>query len=467
MKWEEIISDPEFKFVTWPGLIILVLFYVGAMAGFFLLLPNEWKEDTIVLWSILLAPIGLIYFTWLYKRRVYPKGQKDCKNIIVAITTENRKQKVRIKKDFAQELKNQLRSYNLNRSYKILVLSNALSKRTINRIKSLFDSNNSKVKTHKKKRAFKEMSERLNASFYLYGDLVLRNAQNETYYLEVDALLLHSPAAKVIRRNLSDEFRALWKREIAFLEQDELNGFKDNARHIFFTATYMLGLATLVNNDFENSLKIWINLEKYVDQRSDLSKYKRRLKDLKGISLFLISRYYQFRGETDKFIIARESYLNIFPNEYDKHLIKAIDAIEKREDPNLALQHIYRAKKLSKGDGTWRYSQFYLLIFKGENREALKVLEKILQNSFKGESDTIKQVIIFNKKQLRKNQNHIQSYFIIGAILYKKLGQPIPAYTYLEKFVKETEGLRDWEILRKRACHYLNEIDQIISVNDK
>jgi hypothetical protein len=97
-------------------------------------------------------------------------------------------------------------------------------------------------------------------------------------------------------------------------------------------------------------------------------------------------------------------------------------------------------------------------------KKALGVLDEINSHTYLGELDAINQVISYNIDCIREDDHHIQSHFIIGTLLYKKLGKPLEAYERLDKFINLAEGLNRWIVLYGRARVYLREIDKLIGI---
>jgi tetratricopeptide (TPR) repeat protein len=227
----------------------------------------------------------------------------------------------------------------------------------------------------------------------------------------------------------------------------------------------MIGLATFVDNNYSQGIKIWEGLELYVKNRLDLEVYLSKVKALKATAYILESRLLYFTGKIEQSMILRKKYLELTPNEYDKFLMEAINQIKVRNDAELALEFVKKAEKIAPRDeGTWRYSEFYLLIRLGRFEDALVSLDSILTCTFPNEIDTINQVISYNTTCLKEDQEHTQTYFILGVLIYKKLNLPIPAYEKLESFVINSK--KDFGVLKARATQYLEEIDKIIGVKN-
>ncbi|MBI2281588.1 MAG: hypothetical protein HYU68_13000 [Bacteroidetes bacterium] len=408
---------------------------------------------------------AIIISYWYYNRSIFPKKGTSKMSIVLAIITENAKQKTRITNDFASQIQKRLRDLQLDNSYEIIVLHNHLSRITQNRIHLYNQSIKADIKSSEDIQAFNKLTKRLNAKLIIYGDLIKRNPENSTYCLSLDATLLHKPTDVESGQRLHQEFITLWKREIIFLEKEELTGFKINAEQIFFTTSYMIGLATFVDNNYIQGIKIWEALEHYLKDKAELAEYANKILILKSTSFLLQSRILFFNGHFEEAITYRNKYLSLTPNEYDKYLNEAMNQVKLRNDAELALDFVSMAEKIAPAnDGTWRYSKFYLLIKLSRCKEALTTFDDILKFKYNTEIDTINQVISYNTSCLKQDKSHIQTNFIIGVLLYKKINLPIPAYEKLELFINSQEICESWKPLKERAEQYLREIDKMIGV---
>jgi hypothetical protein len=464
MNWKEIITDKDFLFSRISTLVILIV--VSSLALMQIVIPfiKPYFPQAYVHVLIFVTVEFTIAAAWYYNRAIFPKGNKNKLNLVIAITTEDKKQKTRITKDFSKEIDKLLRLHGLSDSYDVIVLQNYLSKTLHEKINLWADARRAKIHDAEDVRSFNQISKRLNAKFFIYGDLIKRNSSNSTYYLSIESLILHAPTNQINSQSLNKEFSELWNREIMFLEDDELNGFKSNAEQIFFTASYMLGLATLVDNNFKQGIKIWDALLKYAENEQELKEYKSKMTQLKGICCFLLARLLYFQGQIEESVSYREKYLKITPNEYDQHLNEAIKQVKLRNDPELALQHVNLASALANGDGTWRYSKLYLQIKLGQCKEALRTLDEIIGTKFTNEIDTIQQVIAYNNQCLNEDPDHIQTNFIVGSLIYKKLDRPLDAYEKLEAFSNSVDGNETMLTLKDRTLNYISEINKLVKI---
>lgn len=405
-----------------------------------------------------------ILITWIFNRTVFPKGSKEKINLIIGITTEDESQKIRITKDTAEQINNLLSKHGLSNRYEVKVLHNYLSKKLSEIIRLYGESRKAGLTDSEDLRKFNAVSDHMRAKFFVFGNLIKRDSPNGKYFLSIEALIKHAVPTQEQGKILQNEFNQLWLNEIKILESDELNGFRSNAEHLFFTSSFMLGLATFVDNQFLEGIKIWEQLEKYINDKKDLALHFPKIIQLKSISYFLQSRLDYFSGNMERSIELREKVLAITSNDYDSHLTQAIKEVNLRNRPDLALQHIEKAKGLSKGDGTWKYSKFYLEIKLNNEQEALKTLDDIMDNSFNQESEQVHQVMAYNHNCLEKDKDHIQTHFIIGVFLFKKLSSPVSAYEQLEKFIELSERDNRFNLLVQRARKFIDEINLILEI---
>ncbi len=463
MSWIKILTEKGFAFDRVSTLVIALSGSSVIIMSVIIPFINIYTSNVFIHLTVSAFIEFSIIGYWYYHRSVIPRGKKEKQNLVIAITTEDDKQKTRIAKDLATGIKKQLLTYGLN-NYNVLVLNNSLSDKIQRRIGLWSDAIGLNLTDSEDVLSFFKTAKKLNAKFFVYGDLIKRNEGNSTYFMNIEALILHSNTNKFTSEILRREFSELWRKEISFLESDELNGFRSNANHIFFTASYMLGLATFVDNRFEQGINIWQSLEEYIDGKEDLKEFKPKIQQLKYQSFFMLSRLYHFEGDYEKSTAMRNRYLEIIPDEYNALLNEAIKQVAISDNPKLALELIEKAKTHSKNDGTWRYNKFYILIKLSRETDALATLDELLPITFMNELDIVGQVLSYNENYLFEDPEHIQSHFIIGVLIFKKLNNPTLAYENFVVFKKEALHRDCFVELSNRADDYIKEIDQLLGV---
>ncbi|MBL7836026.1 MAG: hypothetical protein JNM67_00785 [Bacteroidetes bacterium] len=464
MTYKDWIGEKEFALHRIEALVMLLvassLTVIGVVIPF---IKDYYPEWYIHFTFLLLVELTIIGY-WYYNRAVFPKGDKNRQSIVIAITTENAKQKNRITHDFSREIEKQLIRHGLDTHYKVIVLHNHLSRVVQSQISTDTRARKAGIPNSADSLPFERTKKKLNAKFIVYGDLIKRNPTNSTYCLSIEAMILHAPVPLETGNSIRKDFLELWKREITFLESNELTGFKTNAEHVFFTASYILGLATFTDDSFIKGIEIWNGLLEFVKGKDDLKEYREKIVQLKSASCFLQSRLLYFSGKIEESLVFRNMFQALTPHTYDSYLTEAINQIKVRNDPEMALDFVNKAQTVAGSDGTWRYSKLYLLIRLNKCEEALKVFDDLLTFNFKNELDVINQVIIYNQTCLSEDSDHIQTYFIIGALTYQKLNQPIPAYEKLETFYNHSENLAHFKPLRERTDKYLKELNKMMEI---
>jgi hypothetical protein len=465
MKVKEWLAEKEFSFHRIETLVFILISATLLLMKVVIPFLNEYTKNPIIHLIVFFLTYAVIVGYWYYNRSIFPKNKNSKEHIIIAIITENAKQKTRITNDFSNQIKKQLIELGLDSNYDITVLHNHQSRVLQNRINLYTQSLRANLPNSDDVLNFNKLTKRLNAKFIIYGDLIKRNPENSTFCLSLEAMILHRQTDIQSGKSIHNEFQKLWNKEITFFEKEELTGFKANAEQIFFTASYMLGLATFVDHNYLQGIKIWEGLETHIEKKPELNDYIDKIKTLKSAAYFIYSRYLYFNEEIENSMIYRKKYLELFPNEYDKYLTEAIQQINILNDAEIALDLVKKAEKVApKNEGTWRYSKFYLLIRLSKLDEALQTLDNIFKNNYPNEIDTINQVISYNNSCLKNDPLHIQTYFIIGCMLYKKLNQPLPAHEKLEQFLEAVNGKSNYNPLIDRANEYLTEINNTIGV---
>jgi len=147
MKVKEWLSEKEFSFHRIETLVFLLV-----SAGLLLMkvvIPfiNGYTSNSIIHLSIFFLAYLIIVGYWYYNRSVFSKNKNNREHIIIAIITENAKQKTRITTDFANQIKKQIIELGLDTNYDMTVLHNHQSKVLQNRINLYSQSLRANLKT--------------------------------------------------------------------------------------------------------------------------------------------------------------------------------------------------------------------------------------------------------------------------------------------------------------------------------
>ena len=468
MDWKDIITQKNLHYHRFSSLIILIIAVMIIMISVIIpfitgLIPKDYHIAAKI--GLFLIAEGILISHWYYYRMIFPKGKKDIQYIVVAIVTENQKQKERISNDFVNNLRRLLIEYQLHNNYDIVVLHNAHSNNLKRIIEDAFLRTKKEKHNIQEVNRFNAVNNRMNAKFIVFGNLISRDAPKNKYILNIEALIRHRDAPAV-RKEIQNDFQAVWQREISFLEENESTEFKSTSKQIFFAAAYMLGLATIVDFNHIKGIEIGNKLLEYIKANEKYKEFEPKVIKMLSLSYFLFSRVHSYLGDYEKSTFYRRKYHELVKDDYDTYLSEAIFQVNRRKDPEAALELIEKAKKISKGNGTWRYSKLYLLIRLNRHKDALKTLDEILSSNYKEELDTISQVINYNFNCLKEDPCHIQSLFIIGVLMFKKLNNAPSAYDKIDEFLVKTKNLNEWILLHNRARRYMKEINKIMEIKE-
>lgn len=401
-------------------------------------------------------------FIW-WRIRVYlPVNKKGYIGLIIAIRTENNKQKIRLKNDFTRKIKELVKDKGLSDTINIIFLNQLHTSKLTSCIDKGFSKDN--------KRWIK-IRNKVKGHFYIYGDIKERKDVEEKYFLNLEAFVLHPPLQNQNHSRIKLDFMSIWAKKISFLEKLEFKGFEFSAELVFLAVLYITGLAALFSGDYFLAYELHKNLKtefnKITPLPPNLVKIKKQLSVLLAEECFLIARY---KYDIDADLKSAETYLtkslNYTNKNYGGFLLKAIIEFLSYSDPKKALSTINRAKSYSREDGTWRYSQAFLLMHLEDFDKGVMAYDKIIKNSYYGEPYTLYQVYEFNRKFLENNPSHLQSLFIIGYLKYKKEKNYPEALGYFEKFKKDAIGKDKFNYLIKKCESCLVELNTYMKLNN-
>ena len=414
------------------------------------------------LFFYLLICAGWVCF-W-YRKRVFPRNKKGFIGIVICINAENDKQKIRIKNDFLYGL-NKLASDNgLNNIVSLIHLDKYHNEFAYNIL-----SKYSKNKTGKaEKKDFEKLKNLTNGHFFIYGNIKERQDGVNKYFIDLDAMVIHSPIDVLTQRNLTQEFLKVWFKQVSFEEKFEFKGFEFTADSVFIAIEYVVGLAALVSGDVTLALNLHTKLannayfQKFHPLPPTLKQVKEKLKKLLAEEKLLLATKYYYENrleESNKFLL---DSMAIEIN-YGALLLKAIIEFLLENDPEKALKTIYDARAHSKDNSTWRYSEVFLLMYLERFEQGLRSLKKITTSSFKREEITLLDVNSFIKRQLKKEPDKFQLYFLLGYLKYRKEMNYPEAYGYFEEFKKHADTNKHKCLLQK-ANAYLKELEHKMSL---
>ncbi len=440
--------------------------------GFFVLLSSFLLLDNFIekicsdpLYRFLIYLLVFIewFIFWFYKKKVLPKNSKSKIGLVICINAENDKQKIRIKNDFAGRLDKLILGNNLGKIVNIIFLNSYQAER----VSKILDQYVKNKHGKEELKNWNSTQKSMRSHFFIYGNIKERQDMENKYFIDLEALVVHAPVNVSVKKQIKKEFLSVWYKQISFQEKIEFRGFEFAADSIFVAVEYIVGIAALVSGDIELALKLHNNLnnnpyfQKFTPLPPNLKHAKEELKNLLTEENYLLARYYYKQNNLEKcYNCLNQSFL--IQQSYGALLLRSIIEFCNENNPEKALNTIYESKKLAKNDGTWRYSEGFLLMYLEKYDKAVKVYKKIIENSYPGEESTLKEVYEFNDNILKNNPEKVQLFFVLGYLKYKKDSNYPEAYDYFEEFLSKANNKYDFLI--EKAISYKAELEQKMKI---
>ena len=264
------------------GLLLIAYVLISLLDPF---LEKGIKEFSIRL-IIYLTIFGIWTVLWIILKNYFPKKRKDKIGIVIAIRTENEKQKLLIKNDLVEGMKKLLKENSLLDLFHLIVLQDY---KAIKASKIIDDYNNKKKEFIKKKKfkdfnkakenkIFEKLNKKINGHFYIWGTIKKRQDIQPKYFINLDALVVHRPIKLIASRKIARDFKAIMPKDISFFENFEVPGFEIASSQIFMAIRYITGIAAFVSRDIFIAFKLHNGLQR------EINKYEPIPPNLKFIS---------------------------------------------------------------------------------------------------------------------------------------------------------------------------------------
>lgn len=425
--------------------LVVGIFAFATIDGFLeKILPEAGARFSI--YGILLL-LWVLY--WVHYRFCLPKNKKNKVGLVIAIYAESNHEEKRLKTDLISQLQKSISDQGFGGTINIIVVKNHISEN----IKDLKDVNN----IHKKVRGH----------FYLYGKVKRRNDGQNTYFLDLDGMVVHRPIDVRLSSALAQDFIAVLPKQVSFFEAMEFKGFKFTTEIVYLAVKYITGVAAYLSGDPHLAIRLHTNLRDEFNNFRPLPPNLQTIRDKSNLLLsdeeLLIARSYYFKNDLTNTDLWLGKCFQTNPNNYGGFLLKAVKEFQIDKDPKAALQSIKSAKKYAKATSEWRYSEAFLRFWTDDYPAAIKACEKINNTSYRGEEYTIAEVEAFNLDLLKDtNINKPQLYFWLGYINYKKKNNLPKSLEYFEEFEKKSTSAM--ATLKQKSSPYLREIRKTMGI---
>ncbi len=365
---------PQIKTLIIGIVILLGAFIAGD--GFF-----EKFADLKIRSILYLLCLSLWTGYWIFNKFRLPRNKKNKVGIIIAIYSENEVERQKLKADFISKLKKDLQQEGILNFSEVIFLKNHFS----NQIK---ESNNPRTK-------LEAINKKIKAHFYVWGDVKKRpdGDEGEKYFINFQGYVVHKPIPQNLSQVISIDFSKVLPKEVNFLEKRSFKGFEASATIVHLAAKYIIGIAAFVSQDPQLALKLHNGLK---DQFNTFRPLPPHLQDIRNRIPLLISdetlwiAKWHFENnkinETKSFL---EKSLSENNNNYGAWLFKAITDFMIDKNINEALKSVKKAEQYAKNTFEWRYSKAFLYFWKEDYQNALKLCQKIKQQSYLTEPITL------------------------------------------------------------------------------
>jgi len=383
-----------------------------------------------------------------WKRLRVPKNGKNKIGIVVALKTEDDKDKKKLETEFITELNRYLADSGEEKKFHVYSFPDNL----INKIDSQDDA--------------RELLIRSRGHLILHGSVVQRKIRSEdSYVFRLHGLIRHKPIRKIIQQQFIREFSELLPRKIEFVMKDEGIYFELTKDWIGYVIKYIVGIAAFVSGDVALADKLYHELKHEIDaiQKSNSVPVIQTIQDRLPRRILEVSMVYLARNYVS-FIKSRKSD-DLFKSEDTIREIKGIDPENYharlqssiiyflKEDVDAAINEL--EDKDNNIDITWRYNLGFLYAYKGDVTRALENYKKTFHKIAYGNACLDSEIFISDV--IKKEPSKIQLYFFRGVLNYKIKKDYELAREDFENFVKE-KGFEKFPELRELTERYLSEI---------
>lgn len=408
---------------------------------------------------------------WLILRNYYPKKKEDKIGIVFAIKTENDKQKLLIKNDFAEGIQKLLKENNLLSLFDTIVLQDYKANKALGILKNYLDKKSEYIREDKFKdfyktkenKIYEKLNRKVNGHFYVWGEIKKRQDTEPTYYISLDALVVHRPIPIKASTKITQDFLAVFPKKISFYEKLEVRGFEIASHIIYMAIRYVTGIAAFVSGDIFVAYKLHYGLQNEIEKHTpippNLVNISKRLKEFLYLELVLQAMYfYHKKQDFNKFkeLLTEAEKLN--DKDYTVLVLNSLRAFVIDRDPLKSLQYLRKARRVHEGEYTWLYNKAFIFMYLEKFELGYKDYKRLRGLSFAGEDSIVDQCINFNKELIKNEPDKKQTFFILGYLYFTKKKNLPMALDNFEKFMKDACADSKYDYLCTRAVTYINDI---------
>lgn len=383
-----------------------------------------------------------------------PKNKSKKIGLVIALDTENDKEKMRLENDLFAELSHNLSVSGVGNDFHLIKYPPKFSK---------------KIKNTESANHFLRISK---AHFMVYGSITQRNIEGKNSYVcRLHGLVRHIPIPNTseVKERLQEDFSVSLPSKLFFAEDQELLGFEMTRSLISYSARFIVGFAAMLSKDYLLGYRLFKDLHQELEKMPAriehdpiVSEIYKRNKNHLAESIILLTAVDYRKYELDRnksHILEQEILIDelqaIQPENYYGHLTKAMALFEKGE-VDLAIAEL--ANNSISLEGTGHYSLGFLYVCKGDIDAALDHYRRASYK--KPEGRILNDIEIFLTEEISKqNENETPLVFFRGLLNYKAKEDYALARKDFESFLKK-KGARNYSRLQDLAQKYLSGIQE-------
>jgi len=324
-------------------------------------------RDKLEIWvklSIYFPLFIIVTLIWLYFRYKLPINKGKI-GLIIAIETENKKQSLRIKKDFANQIEELIDKHGLSNLFNVIVANEYQSLRINSAIKPFLKKRKEFIeakqytldKNYEEKKIWDKINKKLNGHFIIYGQIYERLEIKNEYILKLHAMVKHQAVSKEFSNMLQKDFISIFPKEIKIYEELEVKGFEFASNYIYISVRFIVGVAAFLSRSPYQAYKIHFGLEQeFIRLGLTFWHYKSLLDNLKkwiSSELSIMSKYEYFeRKDNEKALEYINKSLKENPSNYPSLVLGSVLYFSIYKDIKKTIELLNSAEKFSDNDFT-------------------------------------------------------------------------------------------------------------------
>lgn len=350
---------------------------------------------------------------WIKKRFDTIKNKKGMIGIVIAISTENTKERLRVENDLVKGLNDLLKTSILASSFNILKLPNEESEKISDKVSA------------------EKVLKKIGAHMIVYGRINERNLQGKnTYFIKLWCLVRHRSIPIIVSNYLSQDFTSVFPNNQSFSDENEFLGFEITKDWLWLVTKYVVGFAAYISLDFNLAFRLYTDLQADIQKEkistSGIAEIKKRL-PIRLVELsrskcaqlyvaFVKTRDIEYIKDAKPFLDLLKKYI---PKDYAAALSRAMYIFLIEKNVNAAIKELSQIENPL--DEIWRYSLAFLYAYNGNLDRSMRIYDKAAKGNLHGKS-VLNEINMFISDILEKNPEHYQLYFARGYLDFKARG---------------------------------------------